>query len=68
MVEVEEEQELNIGELTYIDIRSQNKLIYGYYNNWIILQVSYPNKHLFLYKDKIIINRNCHPFPKETVE
>ena len=68
MRRVEEGQDLNIGEMTYLDIRSQKKSIYGCYNNWIILQDSYQNKTLFLYKDKIIISINCHPFSKETAE
>ena len=44
MCKVEEEQELKIGELKYLDIISQNKSIYGCYTNWIILQNSDPNK------------------------
>ena len=38
MCKVEDEHYLNIGELTYLDIISQKKSIYGCYNNWIILQ------------------------------
>ena len=68
MCKVEEEQDLKIGELSYIDIISQNESMYGCYNNWIILQDSEPNLKTILYKYKIIINRNCHQLPKETAE
>ena len=68
MCKVEEEQYLRIGELTYLDIVSQNKSIYRCYNNWIILQESDPNKNLCLYKNKILVKVNCHPFPKENAE
>ena len=47
MCKVDEEQDLNIGELTYLDIISQKKSIYGCHNNWIILQDSDPNKIYF---------------------
>ena len=43
MFKVEEGQDLKIGELKYLDIISQNKSMYGCYNNWIILQDSDPN-------------------------
>ena len=43
MCKVEEEQDLKIGELTYLDIISQKKSIYGCYNNWIILEDLDPN-------------------------
>ena len=68
MFKVEEEQDLKIEELTYLDIISQKKSMYGCHNNWIILQDSDPNLKTILYKDKIIINRYCHQFPKETAE
>ena len=52
MRRVEEGQDLNIGEMTYLDIRSQKKSMYGCYNNWIILQDSDPNKRLFFTKTR----------------
>ena len=49
---MEEEQDLNIGELTNIDTISQKKSIYGCNNNWIILQDSDPNKKHFFTKKR----------------